>query len=227
MTRAEEIAERLRSAGNEKTLAIMAKSGIATAHAAGVPMRVVRGIAMQIHRDHALALELWDTGLHEARILATIVADPARVPDALLEKWGADCNSFDLTDHCCQNLFWRTAYAWTKAEEWSDRPEELVKRAAFVLQAVLTLRRKDADEAQFLSFLPLIRREAADPRKHVRTGISWALRNAGRVSPTLRTACRELAEELAAHDAGPARTIGRQALRAFAKLPPREDQPAG
>ncbi|EPR43896.1 DNA alkylation repair enzyme [Desulfovibrio sp. X2] len=221
MTRAEEIVARLRGLSNQTTKTIRTKLGMSTDHAACVPMRVVRGLAMQIHRDHALALELWESGLYEARVLATIIADPARVSDPMMEKWAAESDSWDLTDQCCQNLFWRTHYAWTKAEEWTDRPEELVKRAAFALMAVLSLKQRHADEAQFLSFLPLIRREATDERRHVRSAVSWALRNIGRVSPAVRAEAEKLAEELAGREEKSAKVIGRQAQKAFKKLAPR------
>lgn len=217
MNRAEEIVARFRSLGTEKNREGMAKYGINTARAAGVPVRVIRGVAMQVHRDHALAQDLWRTGLHEARILATVIADPARTADPLLEAWVADIDSWDLCDQFCQNLCWRTHYAWTKAEEWVDRPEEFVRRAAFVTQAVLAKKAHDALPAQFLSFLPLIRRAAGDEQRIVRKAVAWALKNIGQRSDDLRGAALALADELAASADKHAVTVGKEAKRKILK----------
>ena len=217
MNRAEEIVARLRSLGDEKNREGMARYGINTARACGVPVRVIRGLAMQVHRDHALAQDLWKTGLHEARILATIIADPARTADPLLEAWAADIDSWDLCDQFCQNLVWRTRYAWTKAEEWTDRPEEFVRRAAFVTQAVLARKEHDALPAQFLSFLPLIRRAAGDERRIVRKAVAWALKNVGQRSDDLRQAALALADELAASADKHSASVGKEAKRTIVK----------
>lgn len=217
MNRAEEIAARLRSLGTEKNREGMAKYGINTDRAAGVPMRVVRGVAMQVHRDHALAQELWKTGLHEARILATIVADPARTSEPLLEDWAMDLNSWDLTDQLCQNLAWRTHHAWAKAEEWVDRPEVFVRRAAFVLQATLARKAHDAEPAQFLSFLPLLRRAASDEQRIVRKAVAWAIKNIGQRSDDLRGPALALADELAASPDRHAVSVGKEARRKIEK----------
>jgi len=217
MNRAEEIVARFRLMGTEKNREGMAKYGINVARAAGVPPRVIRGTAMQVHRDHSLAQDLWQTGLHEARILATIIADPDRTSDPLLETWAADIDSWDLCDQFCQNLVWRTHYGWTKAEEWVDRPEEFVRRAAFVTQAVLAKKAHDALPAQFTSFLPLIRRAAGDQARLVRKAIVMSLKNIGQRDDELRTAALKLADELAASSDKNAVTVGKEAKRKIEK----------
>src|SRR5439155_17379101 len=72
-------------------------------------------------QGHDMALRLWASGLHEARILASMVDDPAAVTDEQMETWAGDFDSGDLVDQCCTNLFASTAFAWAKAEGWSGR----------------------------------------------------------------------------------------------------------
>ncbi|NIN65609.1 MAG: DNA alkylation repair protein, partial [Anaerolineae bacterium] len=80
---------------------------------------------------------LWSSGIHEARILASMVDDPAQVTEEQMERWAGGFDSWDVCDQCCSNLFDKTEFAWGKAVEWSSREEEFVKRAAFALMAAL------------------------------------------------------------------------------------------
>ena len=64
-----------------------------------------------------------------------MIDDPAKVSEDQMEKWAADFDSWDVVDGCCGNLFDRTEFAVRKAHDWSERDEEYVKRAGFVLMA--------------------------------------------------------------------------------------------
>ncbi|MFN8558433.1 MAG: DNA alkylation repair protein [Dehalococcoidia bacterium] len=142
--------ETLAARADPAALAGMARYGIATARAYGVPMPVLRAMARDLGRDHDLALALWDTGAREARLLATMVDVPARVTVEQMERWVAAFDSWDLCDGCCGNLFVRTPHAWEMATTWSAREEEFVKRAGFVLMAALAVHDKRAPDEQFL-----------------------------------------------------------------------------
>jgi 3-methyladenine DNA glycosylase AlkD len=137
-------------------------------------------MARELGRDHRLAQELWATGVHEARLLAVFVDEPARVTPEQAEAWAAEFDSWDLCDQCCSNLFDRADFAYEKAAEWSGRDEEFVKRAGFALMAVLAVHDTKADDARFLEFLPIIEREAADERHYVKKAVNWALRQIGK-----------------------------------------------
>src|SRR3954468_13917426 len=73
---APEILAALRARANPANTAGMARYGINTEHAYGVPVYELRAMAKPIGRDHVLAQELWASGIHEARILATIIEEP-------------------------------------------------------------------------------------------------------------------------------------------------------
>jgi 3-methyladenine DNA glycosylase AlkD len=194
----------------------MARYGIATGNALGVTVGQLRTVAREIGRDHALADRLWDSGLHEARILASLVGDPALVDDAQFERWAAGFDSWDLCDQVCQNLFRRSPSAWGKAVEWTARPESFVKRAGFVLMAGLAVSEKRADDALFEALLDPLAAGAEDDRPLVRKGASWALRAIGKRSTRLNRRAIETAERLQAD--GRARWVGTDALRELRSL---------
>lgn len=210
---AAEIITFLRGLANPANVAGMARYGISTVGTLGVSIPVLRDLAKRHRRDHRLALELWRSGIHEARILASLVADPAQVTEQQMEQWVAEIDSWDVCDQCCANLFARTCFARDKAVAWSGREEEFVKRAGFVLMARLAVQEKKTTAQVYKPFLELIRREAGDGRNFVKKALSWALREIGKRKDG--PAAAALARELAGSATPSARWIGRDALREF------------
>jgi 3-methyladenine DNA glycosylase AlkD len=203
----------LRRAGSRKNVEGMARYGIRPARAFGVPSPVLEAMARRLGRDHGLAARLWKTGVHEARILAALVEEPARVTPAQMERWVRAFDSWALCDTVCGKLFDRTPYAYAKARAWSGRREEYVKRAGFALIAWLAAHDKQADDARFAALLPLIEREASDPRNFVRKAVNWALRQIGKRNPRLLRAARASAARIARQGTPAARWIAADALR--------------
>jgi 3-methyladenine DNA glycosylase AlkD len=165
---------------NPKALAGMARFGINVDKAWVVSIPKLRRLGKEIGKDHNLALKVWDTGVHEAKILAGFIDDPSMVTESQMEKWVLGFDSWDVTDMICGNLFDRTDYAFEKALAWSRRPEEFVKRAGFVLMAGLAVHDKKAKDEQFYPFLDRIMEEACDERNFVKKANNWALRQIGK-----------------------------------------------
>ena len=210
----ESIMSELRSRSNPESRAGMARYGIDTSTALGgtsVPM--LRDMARRAGKDHELAAGLWSTGVQEARILATMVDDPTQVTEEQMEAWAAEFRSWDICDQCCSNLFGRTPFAWPKAFEWPLRQEEFVRRAGFVLMAVLAVHDKRAADSRFLDLLPVIERGAGDERNFVRKAVNWALRQIGKRSLELNGAAVECALRISKQDSRAARWIAADALR--------------
>ena len=204
--------EQLKSKANPANVAGMARFGINPAQTLGVSIPVLRMMARG-RRDHALAEALWQSGIHEARILAALVDDSSQVSSEQMERWVLDFDSWDVCDQVCSNLFDRTPEAVEKAHAWSQRPEEFVKRAGFVLMACLAVHDKKAGDAVFLDFLPVIQREATDGRNFVKKAVNWALRQIGKRNPALRTAAIETARQIRTIDSPAARWIAADALK--------------
>jgi 3-methyladenine DNA glycosylase AlkD len=183
----------------------------------GTPMAKIKAVAKPLGKDHDFAQRLWDTGVYEARMLASMVDEPQRVTATQMNRWAKDFDNWALVDTLCFNLFDRTPHAFKQIAKWAKAKDEFVKRAAFALLACTALHGRGED-ADFLAALPLVERAARDERNFVKKGVSWALRAiGGKRSPTLRAAARELANELAASEHATARWVGKDALRAFAK----------
>jgi 3-methyladenine DNA glycosylase AlkD len=214
---AEKIIAHLRSLRNERNIEGMRRFGIVSdKEQLGISAPVLRGIARQHRRDHALALELWASGIHDAMGLATIIDDPRQVTRSQAETWVKDCDSWALTD-ACAFLFDRTDFAAAKAATWSRRKAEFVKRTGFSLMAGMAVHRKELPDEVFLGFLPLIHREATDERNFVKKAVNWALRQIGKRNPRLRRAAMAEARRIVRIDTPAARWIARDALRELAR----------
>jgi len=199
--------------GDASRLEGMARFGIRTDSAVGVTLTELRRLARGLRPDHELAAALWASGIHEARILASLVDDPALVSQAQMNAWVADLDSWDVCDGVCGNLFDRTPFALDKAVEWSTREPEFEKRAAFAVMACAAVHRRDLPDAAFGALLPLIREGASDDRNYVKKAVSWALRQIGKRSAQLNVRATRTAEQIERIDARSARWIARDALR--------------
>lgn len=208
-----DILQQLESLSSPKARAGMARFGINPNNTYGVSIPALRKIARETGKDHALALALWQSGIHEARILAGMVDEPEKVTGEQMDAWAADFDSWDVCDQVCSNLFDKTDLAYQKAVEWSNRQEEFVKRAGFVLMAALAVHDKKASDKEFLKFLPLIKREAADDRNFVKKAVNWALRQIGKRNLNLNRAAVETAKDIQGIDSKAARWIASDALR--------------
>lgn len=208
---------------NAENVAGMARYGISAAGTLGVTMPEVRALAKdarrQLGRDpdawHELAELLWVSGVHEARIAASLVDDPKLVDDRQMERWAADIDSWDVCDGVCNNLLRRAAPAWLKAAEWPSRTHEFVKRAGFVLGATLAVHDKAADDVHFIPLLRLAERECTDERNFVKKAVNWQIRQIGKRSATLNAEAVASCERMLVahpHDAA-ARWTARGALR--------------
>lgn len=208
-----EILAHLQALANPNNVKGMAHFGINPANTLGVSMPEVRRLARGV-RDHDLALELWQSGWHEARILAALVDDPRLVTPQQMEDWAAAFDSWDVCDQVCMNLFDRTAYTVEKIHAWASRDEEFVRRAAFSTLASLAVHAKKMPDEQFEPFFPLIRQAASDERNFVKKAVNWALRQTGKRSPYLRARAIQTAQDILANaDNASARWVARDALR--------------
>jgi len=198
---------------NPADAAGMARFGIRGKKVLGISIPTLRSLAKEVGRDHRLAMQLWRTGIHEARILAAFIDDPRQVAEGQVDRWVADFDSWDVCDQVCGSLFDGTPFAWTKAVEWAGREEEFVKRAGFALMAYLAVHDKAAPDGAFVRLLPVIRREATDDRTYVKKGVNWALRQIGKRNARLHARALSEARRIAKIDSRTARWIASDAIR--------------
>jgi 3-methyladenine DNA glycosylase AlkD len=209
----QDILDQLKAQANPENVAGMARFGINPENTLGISVNTLREMAKPLKRNHELALQLWETGIHEARMLATIIDDPKKVTEAQLESWVAAIDSWDICDGCCMNLFRLTPYAHAKALEWSERDEEFIKRAGFVLMATLAVHDKKAADSVFTPYLERIERHADDERNFVKKAVNWALRQIGKRNAALNQAAVETARRIEAQDSKAAKWVAKDALK--------------
>jgi 3-methyladenine DNA glycosylase AlkD len=209
----DEVMQRLKSLSDPEAVKGMARFGINPENTCGVSVPNLRKLAKEVGRDHALAQELWASGVHEARILASMVDEPKLVTEEQMEAWVRDFDSWDVCDQVCMNLFEKVPVAWCKVSEWSQREEEFVKRTAFALLACFAWHDKGAADERFIELMPVIVSGASDERNFVRKAVNWALRNIGKRNPNLNKAAIATAREIQGIDSKAARWIAADALR--------------
>ncbi len=209
----DKILRKLKSLRNEKNLAGMARFGIATDKAFGIKHPILKEIAREHRKDHALALELWGSGYHEARLLATIIDDPKQVTEKQAEAWVKQINSWDICDGLTGSLIDKTPFAYKKALEWAQREPEFVRRAGFALIAWLPVHDKKAPDSKFNDFFPLIVEYSTDERNFVKKAVNWALRQLGKRNPALNRKAIATARQTSKLDSKSARWIAKDALK--------------
>jgi 3-methyladenine DNA glycosylase AlkD len=209
----EDIIAGIKSQYDPKNIGGMARFGINPKNNYGCPVPFLRNLAKRTGKNHELALRLWDSGIHDARTLAGFIDEPSKVGERQLESWVSDFDSWDVCDLVCSNLFDQTSFAWGKAVEWSERDEEFVKRAGFVLMACLSVHDKKADDSEFEKFFPIIKREARDERNFVRKAVNWALRQIGKRNGKLNAKALATAREIQKLDSKAAKWIANDAIK--------------
>jgi len=208
-----EIIKKLKSLSNPRNVEGMTRFGISSKNTLGISIYILRPLAKQIGKNHKLALELWDSGIHEARILAGYIDEPEKVTEKQMEKWVADFDSWDVCDQVCSSLFDQTPFVWEKLQGFTKRKEEFVKRTGFTLMACLAVHDKKAQDKDFIKLLPIIKRESTDDRNFVRKAVNWALRQIGKRNKNLNKQAIKAAREILETDNKTARWIANDALR--------------
>ena len=207
------IIEKLESLSDTERVKGMSRFGINPENTYGVSIPNLRKIAKEVGKDHTLAQQLWASSIHEARILACYIDKPEMVTETQLENWVKDFDSWDVCDQCCNNLFDRTKFAYDKADEWSKRKEEFIKRAGFALMATLAVHDKRATDEDFLKFLQMIKMGSTDNRNFVKKAVNWALRQIGKRNLNLNKKAIETANEIQQIDSKSARWIATDTIR--------------
>lgn len=214
---AKQIVKKLRSLGSPENVAGMARFGIVSKKALGVPAAEIKQIAKEAKKRttdrHSLALELWETGIHDARAVAYLIDDPKLVTEDQMDSWAADFDNWAIVDGTCGHLFCRSPLAYRKVHEWSERDEEFIKRAGIVLIAWLAVHDKKADDKKVAEFLPLLEKHAGDDRNFIKKAVNWSLRQIGKRSLFLNNLAIEAAERIRAQGSRSARWIAADALR--------------
>lgn len=213
----DEIIKKLESLENPENVAGMKRFGITAKKSFGVAMPTLREIAKDTKKHaenrHDLALELWKTGINEARIIAYLIDDAKQVSEKQMESWVKDFDNWAICDGTCGHLFCKTEFAYQKVFEWSETDEEFIKRAGIVLVAYLVVHDKKASDELIAEFLPILEKHANDERNFIKKAVNWSLRQIGKRNLNLNKLAIETAEKIKSQNTKSARWIASDALR--------------
>lgn len=214
---ADEIIKKLESLENPENIAGMKHFGIVTKKAFGVSAPMLKDLAKEIKKQtknrHFLALELWQTEIHEARIIAYLIDNPKEVTESQMDNWVKDFDNWAICDGTCGHLFCKTEFAYKKVWEWSESEEEFIKRAGIVLIAWLAVHDKKASDDKIVDFLRILEQKSDDERNFIRKAVNWSLRQIGKRSLYLNKLAIESAERIKSQNTKSARWIAADALR--------------
>jgi len=209
----EKLLKKLKSMEKPENVEGMARYGINPKNNLGISIYKLRPIAKEIGKNHDLALKLWNSGIHDARLLACFIDDPKKVTSKQMDLWAYNFDSWDICDQACTSLFDLTPLAWEKIIQWSKHEKEFVKRGAFSLIAGLAVHDKNANDKMFEKLFPIIIRESNDDRNYVKKAVNWALRNIGKRNKVLNKKAIETAKNILEIDSKTARWIANDAVR--------------
>jgi 3-methyladenine DNA glycosylase AlkD len=153
---ARQVLDRLRLLAEPRAAARWRRLGLDPAHCLGVPMAQVQRLARTLPRSHELARALWDLGLHEARLLAALVEEPATAEDEQLDRWVSGADHHDLSDLVALRVARASVFARTKVADWKEHPRELVRRSAYVLLGDLAATDRAMTDADFIPHVDAI-----------------------------------------------------------------------
>jgi len=207
------VLRQLKSHGSRRNVEGMAHFGVTAKKAFGVAAPALHRLARKYRKNHELALKLWSTGIHDARILAALIDDPKKITRGQMERWVKQFDNWAVCDTACGKLFDKTPWAYQAALKWSKQKKEFVKRAGYAMMAWIAVHDKGASDKRIMRFLPHIRRGAVDERNFVKKAVNWALRQIGKRNLRLNKAAILEAKRIHALGASSARWIASDALR--------------
>ncbi len=187
----------LKLLANEAVKKSVERFGIPSEKVLGIKMPELRQLARSIKRNHPLALQLWESDIHEARLLAGMIADPKLMTNGEANNWVAAIYSWDVCDQCCGNLLIYTPFWKSKVTEWIRSSHEFTRRAGIVLIAEATMHQKNnVTDEELIAMLQEAISIADDPRNFVKKAVSWAMRQVGKKRPHLANQVIAVAQEL-------------------------------
>jgi 3-methyladenine DNA glycosylase AlkD len=208
-----QIIEQLKVMGNEELIAFKAKKyAITTTNALGISMKDLKAFAKQIKNNKELALELYDTGIYEAKILCAIILKTSDVTVPLAKKWIADFDNWEICDTYCMQLIAKSDIAIQVIELYKNAKDEYQRRASYAVMAAYTSHRTE-DNAVFENFLPYIIKASTDERNFVKKAVNWALRSIGKRNVDLKIKAIEVAQTILQSNNKTATWIAKDALK--------------
>lgn len=192
----DEIIKELKANASEKYKENVVKMGIPAEHSIGVSTSVVCTVAKKAGKSDELANALWDSGYHEAKLLAVLVFNKKTISHEDIERIILDVRSWDLCDHLCKNLIIKLKDYDEFIMKWVTSTHTYKKRAAFTLIASSVIHNKSITNDTLDDYLCIIKEYSDSEHEHIRKAVSWALREIGKRDFTYNEKAIILAHEM-------------------------------
>ncbi len=192
--KAEEIFEKLKSLGSEQSRKVYNRHGVFT-EMFGVSFANLKKLKKEIKRDHELAENLWESGNHDARILATMIADPKKAKESLIDNWAEDLDNYIISDAFSKFVFLTDA-AKVKMEEWINLDDEWTARTGWLLGAHLAMKNMELPDKYFLDLIKIIKNEIHHKKNRTRDAMNNALIAIGMRNEVLEKKALEAADKI-------------------------------
>jgi 3-methyladenine DNA glycosylase AlkD len=161
----------------------------------GVSYANLGKLKKEIRTNHDLALELWNSGNHDARVLATMIADPEKLDNETAEAWIKDCGNYVITDAVCGAIS-ASPMARRKMEKWTKSKQEWIGRAGWWLLAGVAAKHEDLPDSYFEEYLEKIESDIHTSKNRVRDAMNTALINIGLRSAALEKKVKAAAKRI-------------------------------
>ena len=181
---AEQVLAELESMGTAQNRKVYARHGVGR-QMHGVSYGNLGKLKKRIKTDQEVAEGLWASGNHDAMVLATMVADPARVPSGRLDEWARDLDSYVLTD-AFSSLAAKTPFVRAKFKQWSRSKNEWLGQAGWLMLCALARDDEELADDFFEDQLQTIESEIHGRQNRVRYAMNSALMNIGGRNLTLK-----------------------------------------
>jgi 3-methyladenine DNA glycosylase AlkD len=173
MLTANEVLNELQTMGTKQNRKVYQRHGVGE-NQYGVSYADLKRMVKQIKVDHALAQQLWTSGNHDARILATMIADPKQADAAMLDSWGRDVDCYPLGD-ALSGYVAKTPLARQKMELWTQSADEWIGQVGWNLLAYVAMTDKTLPDDYFERYLDRIERDLHSSKNRVRYSMNNAL----------------------------------------------------
>jgi 3-methyladenine DNA glycosylase AlkD len=188
-----EIIAELRNLGDARAVKVWERMGMNTSNYLGVNLTKLKELSKQAGKDHDLARRLWNSGIHDAMLMATMVEDPKAVTEEQIDAWILDIDFLDLCDKFCSNVVVKTSFAYKKMKRWLRSEEEYVCRAGYILLTLLAKKDEWLEDHEYINFLDNIERSIHSRQNWVREAMNYALISIGSRNKVLNDAAHRVA----------------------------------
>jgi 3-methyladenine DNA glycosylase AlkD len=189
-----EIIRELEGAGSAQYRKIFANHGVKIPMF-GVNTPTLKALQKKVKVNHEMALDLWATGNYDARYLATMIADPKKADNTLLDAWVHDLSDYGLTDAFVKFVA-RTPFCREKAEVWMDSDSEWISAAGWGLIGQLAGMDKTLSDEYFERCLRLIETTIHQRKNRTRYNMNGTLIAIGVRNDRLQAAALKVASAI-------------------------------